>query len=828
LAARSTWQTGHAKPIRRRNGLSVKGPLHAHLTRGMPLVAAAAAAGALSAAGKGRCYLVPLMLLVIAAIGRLVIFDNRWFSPMILLAFCLSAARTGVIVVPAEFQARQLSGKTVYLQGIVDDILYQADTYCRVLVRQESGIRIALAGPASSLARGREISALVQAAEPSGRRNPGGFNEAAWLAGKGVYLEASLVPGEIIHLERNEPAFDLATWSGRCREAFFRFASRLLGKEEAALLAGLLLGDDSRLSDAAIADFRISGLSHLTSASGTNITSLLLPITVVLKKGRFRRNFRLWAMLAAVFCFGILTGWPVSVTRAILMSGIMTGASLLKRPADPLNVLSQAAWLILTVKPLCALETGFWLSAGAAASLLLFSGPCSAWLLHHLPAMPKYFIQSLAASLCTQVVLLPIVVITSRQLSFIGLLANLLAVPIATLIMLAAMSLLPVMLLLSSCLTVHLSDVINSSLSQPLDILLRLLLGLARLGGKCACWRIFAVQLNAAFWLLWALILLGWVRKNYPGMMARSIWRKLAFVHKLRWPALLAFFLVSAAPWIAQPAVQVWFFDVGQGDSILIRSDQGYTVLIDGGKPGSGRKVLLPALDALGIRRINLAVATHGHADHCGGLIELIDDRRIDRLAVPHGLFERSAIPGSFEPELGEELLQAANRQGIKVSELTRNGTIALGSRILLKALAPDRHDQSAAEMSREEDGNACSLLLLAELQGFRLLLAADCTEETEQSLINQALWPAAEFLKVAHHGSRMTTTEDFLSMVKPEAAMISVGPNLYGHPAQETLQRLEASDCRIFRTDRQGAIWLAIFRGIRSKRYWHMATMLP
>jgi competence protein ComEC len=112
-------------------------------------------------------------------------------------------------------------------------------------------------------------------------------------------------------------------------------------------------------------------------------------------------------------------------------------------------------------------------------------------------------------------------------------------------------------------------------------------------------------------------------------------------------------------------------------------------------------------------------------------------------------------------------------------------------------------------------------LILLARLAGAKLLLTSDCTGLVEKALLDQASWPRSDLLKVAHHGSKMTTSADFLACVKPKAAIVSVGPNLYGHPAADTLHRLDQACCPVLRTDQQGAIQLKISRGT-----WRISSM--
>jgi len=268
---------------------------------------------------------------------------------------------------------------------------------------------------------------------------------------------------------------------------------------------------------------------------------------------------------------------------------------------------------------------------------------------------------------------------------------------------------------------------------------------------------------------------------------------------------------------IDQPLISVWFLDVGQGDAIIIQSQRQETVMIDGGSPGCGFNILMPALDELGISKIDLAIATHGHADHIGGLIELAETGRMKHLMLPAGLFNQQ--PGTDMALLCNHLKQALEKSGIQVSELMEDDTIVFGKQIRFDILSAGPGDAETILA----DENDRSLIMQACLAGRRLLLTADCTQALENRLLSQGIWPAAEWLKVAHHGSRLATSDEFLQTVRPGQAIISVGPNVFGHPAASVLSKLTGSGCQTFRTDQSGAVRITI-----EGRDWENKTMLP
>lgn len=782
----------------------------------LPFLVLASAGGILAAYSSARIWLLPLLAMLITLISLFCLRHQPfWFRIALPLLLACSAVQTSLILIPAENQARIMAGKNFVLQGIVCSGNLETARTVQVMIRQKNGVKISFTGPGNLLQPGNLIIAPVCAERPSGQRNPGGFDEAGWLARQGVFLQATLAEGREVQVAGRQRGINLDLWGSLLRQQFYVISCRFLSDGEAALLSGLLLGDTSHLQVQVKSEFSLAGLAHLTSVSGANVSFILLPAGRFLRKKCFNRKARLWILLGLLFGFGFLTGWQVSVTRAVLMSAVVLAGRLLHRPADAVSSLALALVLMLLGQPLAACSAGFWLSAAATASLLIFCEPITDKIQQSLAFLPAWLCRSLAGIICVQAAILPLVSQISQGISLPGILANLPAMPAAGCITLLAVIILP-FALVCSMFPGEAGPIILKAIGRPLGFCLDLLGDLARMTAHCQAGRLFRREMNLAFWLIWLSLMACWV-------IRRSRQNRLAFIayKAARWisyPSIAAWILIMLFN-LPQEPVKVWFLDVGQGDAILVQAGDGRTVLVDGGGPGAGYKIIMPALDALGIERIDAAIATHGHADHTGGLIELIESRRISQLIIPAGL--EGPTVKSFESDLAEELKITALKLGIKVSETSRDDTIVLGSQIRLQVLNPCA--SADPDPVDGDSGNGRSLILLARLGSCSMLLTADCTEDTEKRLLDQKALPAVEILKVAHHGSRMTTSAAFLAIVRPAAAVISVGPNLYGHPAPLLLQRLKDAGCNTFRTDRQGAVLWTI-----KPDKWEIAAMLP
>ncbi len=234
------------------------------------------------------------------------------------------------------------------------------------------------------------------------------------------------------------------------------------------------------------------------------------------------------------------------------------------------------------------------------------------------------------------------------------------------------------------------------------------------------------------------------------------------------------------------PALRVVFVDVGQGDAAALRSG-AWTGLVDGGPSGS-QAAVEAALDRLGVRRLDTLVISHLHADHTGGLPELVRRYR------PRRAWVAGSVTGSLAAALrvaGTAVVQA------------RRGLTARFGKAKASVLAPG---------GLSGDANTDSIVLLLQAGGRRVVFAGDSTGGGEAAAgASLARGPPVDVLKVAHHGSRSSTTAGFMSEARPRVAVISVGPNSYGHPTNETVQRLRSGGARVFSTQKDGSITLTV-----------------
>ncbi len=237
--------------------------------------------------------------------------------------------------------------------------------------------------------------------------------------------------------------------------------------------------------------------------------------------------------------------------------------------------------------------------------------------------------------------------------------------------------------------------------------------------------------------------------------------------------------------------VTVDVLDVGQGDAILIRSPEGKSVLIDA---GTGKVDVVPMLKARGLTELNMVIGTHAHADHIGGMDEVLD-------AIPIKVYLDNGMPHTTRTY--EKVMALVEAKEIRYIEGKRDQEFNLGSEVKLQVL----HPQNVLLRNTRSDLNSNSVVIRMTHGNNCFLFTGDAEEPTEHQLVQQGVG-TCDVLKVAHHGSNHSSTNHFLQTVQPKIAVISLGEdNRYGHPGEEAMARIEKTGAEIYRTDTMGTV---------------------
>ncbi len=605
---------------------------------------------------------------------------------------------------------------------------------------------------------------------PIGYRNPGGFDYPAHLRRQGILLVGHARADRITALTPDVPPRRVAVK----RWAVGVITARL-PETSGALLAGLLLGERSALPPESDEAFRRAGVYHILAVSGFNVALLAGAVFGGLALCRVPRRGATGAAAVALVGFALVVGGQPSVLRATVMGLLLLAALLLDRESQLPNALALAALALLIWRPGDLWDPGFQLSFAATAGIVHLAPGITGALTAR--GQPTWLAAAVAVSLGAQAAVTPIMLTHFNQLSLIGVVANLLVVPLA-----AMATILGMLALLLELASGPLAGLLFHTLWLVL-ITLRAVVSLAAALPAAMVHLPAPAALTAVAW--YGALLLA------PGMVASR--RIRIAVGAL---AVLVAGL-STWPWLrpTETMLRVTFLDVGQGDAALIELPEGPRLLVDGGPGGArrfdvGERILAPFLWNRPLVRLDAVALTHWDIDHSGGLAAVLTHFHV-------GEFWENGHPPGRAPKTAAAL--ARSRAPRRV--LAAGQRLWLG-RALITVLGPGPGPPQAA--------NDDSLVLRLDWRGVSLLLAGDLGPRGEALLLERAGPVRALALKVAHHGSRFSSTTPFLERVRPQLAVISVGArNPFRHPSADVVARLEAAGARVYRTDRDGAVIL-------------------
>lgn len=550
-------------------------------------------------------------------------------------------------------------------------------------------------------------------------------------------------------------------------------------------LTAELTGDKSAMDDGDYLAMQETGLAHLFAVSGLHCAFLVTLLALLISR---RQRLLCAVTIPLLLFYMVMVGMSPSVVRACIMQIFLLIAPLFRRGSDPLTSLAAALLVILLCNPFAAASVSLQLSFSATLGMVLLSprlyklltgwykGKC-----RPLRAALCFVAANLSATLSAVVFTAPLTAWYFRIFVLVAPLSSLLAVPAAGWSFMAAF------------VTVLLGFVwlpLASLLGWISWALVRYILWIAN---GMMSWRYHAVYFTNPYLIYWLLFLYA----AFIGCAATPDGKR-----KYLLASALSVLTLTAAIWVNRQDYQYGVLtaltlDVGQGESVILTSG-GETALVDCGSSNSYKDpggLAADTLHSMGVRELSAVVVTHYHADHTNGLYEVLRRIPVQTIYLP-----------DIEDEYGvrERLVSLAEEKGAQVTYVTKETADTLGDTIL--TIYPPV--QSGGDL------NELGLTALASAGDFDLLITGDMSGSTEKKLVKTYALPDIEVLVVSHHGSRYSSNIRFLKAVTPEAAVISVGDNNYGHPSEETLQRLLAIGADIWRTDQQGTIRITVNGG--------------
>ncbi len=563
--------------------------------------------------------------------------------------------------------------------------------------------------------------------------------------------------------------------TGAVRSTLLRHVLALFPERRAGLLMGLSLGDTSHLDPGDEEHFRATGLGHLVAVSGENVAMVLAPMLGLAVLLRVSARGRFLVGLATVVFFVVLTGAEPSVLRAGVMAGFALVGGLLGRPRSTATLLGAAVLVLLVSNPILVWSVGFQLSVAATGGMVALAGP----LAERLAWLPGPVAMAAGTTLSAQLGVSPLLLAYFHAVPLVTLLANLLAFPAvspALLFGLAAAAL-ATFLPAAAHLLAWISGLCVGYLEGLADRLASAPLPSITSGGG-------VIPVVVGFGLVAGLV--WWFRGRGP--KRRRVPKPALVVAGVVLPLFVWSSAISAGP---PDGLQVRFLDVGQGDAALVTAPDGATVLIDG---GPDPELVATDLAALGVKRLDVVVATHPHLDHFTGLAAVLARYPTDLL-----LDTGCPLPETHALQY-RAFLTAVQQEHVPERHPVRGDVFRVGE-IRLDVLSPDR-----CWSDTNSDANNDSIVLLVTDGADRVLFANEPEASAQQVLLDDHLAIQATVLNVPHHGAG-TSIAPFLQAVHESVALVSVGPNTYGHPVPWVLDALRTSGARVFRTDRSGDV---------------------
>jgi competence protein ComEC len=645
------------------------------------------------------------------------------------------------------------------------------------------------------------------------------FDYGAYLARKGIYVIARRPRLQYLASGGHPIGRVLVAIRGRARDALHA----ALPAPESALGVGILLGDAHGIPEDIDEAFRITNTTHVIAISGSNIALLVAALQLLLGRWLGRRRAAP-LVVGVVVAYSAMVGADAAVVRAAIMGSLLVLADVAGRPAHAATGLLAAAWAMTAVQPVWLGDLGFQLSFAATAGLVALAGrlgePTKRWLTERLGSgvagdVAGLLDEALWVTVAAQLATWPLIAWHTGQVSWAGLIANALIVPVQPAVML-----LGALTSVVGALWTPAGAVLGALAWLPLTWTIRCVLWVADWPMAAVAWQpsmrfVLTWYLGFCFWSApkaWRTQRLLQLREGSARLAKALLRLRLTTVARALLQATpLALGAACLLAWTAvrhQPdgLLHIFLLDVGQGDALFVVSPSGRRMLIDGGPApsavlaGVGRHV--PPWD----RRLDVVLLSHPDADHVAGLPSVLERYRVDLVVDAADEEHDTSDTQAWREALRREQVQGASQRVARA-----------GDRLVLDAEAGVSAEVLWPPQGAMPPGmdavNDRSVVLRLSYGQVHILFTGDISEAVEKRLVGSNAPLGADVLKLAHHGSSSSSDPTFLAAVGPRLVLIGVGEdNRFGHPAPDVLDRLGALPGRapiVARSDQHGEVEL-------------------
>lgn len=668
-------------------------------------------------------------------------------------------------------------------------ILTLSDSYLEINSKEYYFNKILAKTPGNQFFKiGSEITGNAEVSPFSKATNPGQFDEYEYYKSLGINTRVQLLEYDVNPEKFSDVETNLAMFRNKLSNSI---DNSFLSDGEKGILNAMILGEKSELSKEAKDLYKTAGILHIISISGLHISIVGMGVFQFLRKRGICYLYSTCLSSIVVACFVVMTGGSVSSMRALIMFLISMGAELLGRSTDLISSISLAAILLLINNPSIIGNPGFLLSFGAVCGIAFWGDSIKLF-----DNKKNYLLAKLGNGLLSGIGLIlftiPIVLYNYFEIPLYSFLSNLIVIPLAPVILVGG--------ILASFAGVFFTPLSNGIFIFPKIILVineMLAKGINRLPFSTVILGKPRIVNIAAYYIALIIlrIIVGKLKHNIILPKDDNGEKKtgMLYLRKIITCACVTFLMFVSISYQPRYKDRITFLDVGQGECILIRCKNGSNILIDAGSStvsNVGEQRIIHCLKSLGVASIDKLILTHEDGDHTSGVDELIHSNIkiksivLSKLQLERGLFSELDETGMIEEVIAGDMIYEGDT--------------------CFRILAPGK-DLNFSD-------NAASVVVEMENKEKTVLFTGDLEGEGEEALISSGLLHSVDILKVAHHGSKNSSSDEFLEVTSPKLAVISAGKrNSYGHPHKETLERLKEIGCEIVVTKDVGAITISV-----------------
>ncbi len=606
---------------------------------------------------------------------------------------------------------------------------------------------------------------------PEVARSYKGFDYSQYLKTLNIYGTIKVEESKIINKNQLSP---ILISINNIKEKMIDNANRNMPKRTANLLLGILIGERDNIQEDIIESFRTANLSHILAVSGAHTSYIILGITYLISKSKTPKRIGYIITIINLLIFIIITGASYSVVRACIMAIVVIGAKICYRKENFFTSICISLIIILIQNPFAINDIGLKLSFMGTAGIVIFNKSITNFFIKL--KIKQKIAEALSVTFSAQLMIMPITILNFNTISLTFFISNILASPLLGIIIIFGF----ISIFISSIL-----NPISKVLFLILHIFLELLILVSKVTEKIPGSSILVKTPNILFAIVYYILILFFnyffvIKQNPTRRFHKKIIKIITIKNikngfKVIAVVFLIMLLLTRIVRIINPTLKIYFIDVGQGDSTLIVTPKNKKILIDGGEGKTN--VLFQYLLDRRINKIDYIIISHFDSDHCNGLIEIIEKMRVENIVMSKQ---------SKESEEYKKILEIIKQKNIKVSSVKAEDKIIIEKNLYTKILNP-------AEKFEFQDLNNNAIVAKLVYKNFSMLFTGDIEKAEENLAKKYKNELKSTILKVAHHGSKTSTSEEFLKYVEPQIALIGVGENnKFGHPNQITIEKLK------------------------------------